>query len=131
MTNTEIRDIQELQCRGLGYRRIASILNLPINTVKSYCQRHPVVEQPPVVVAGCKNCGSDLGENAVRYRKQFCCDQCRMDWWKGHRRLIQKNVVHEKICENCGAPFEVYGKPNQRFCSRICFHAYRRRAGER
>ena len=86
MTNAEIRDIQELQCRGLGYRRIASILNLPINTVKSYCQRHPVVEQPPVVVAGCKN---------------------------------------------CGAPFEVYGKPNQRFCSRICFHAYRRRAGER
>ena len=130
MTNTEIRDIQELQCRGLGYRRIASILNLPINTVKSYCQRHPVAGQPLEIVGGCKNCGADLGKDAARYKKQFCSDSCRMSWWNQHRYMVRRTAARQVVCEHCGRVFSVYGRPSQKFCSQACYQNHRKKVAE-
>ena len=42
MTNAERSRIVELQQKGYGYKKIATITGLPQNTVKSYCSRHPV-----------------------------------------------------------------------------------------
>lgn len=127
MTNVEARKISELQRRGMGYRRIASVLNLPINTVKSYCQRHPVEEAKPQV-SGCKNCGADLGENAAIYKKQFCCDGCRTAWWNAHRRMLRHTPAYTRTCAYCGEPFSIYGRPNQRYCSRDCYQRQRKKA---
>ena len=129
MTNAEMKRIDVLQREGLGYRRIASMLNLPTNTVKSYCQRHPVMAVGSVV-AGCKNCGADLGENAERYKKQFCSDSCRMAWWNQHRYLVRRKAERQVVCAQCGQTFSVYARPNQRFCSRECYHHHRKQVVE-
>ena len=42
MTAREIERIKDLQGKGYGYRKIAAETGISVNTVKSYCQRHPV-----------------------------------------------------------------------------------------
>ena len=127
MTTVEARKIAELQRRGVGYRRIANALGLPINSVKSYCQRHPVQEVQPQVSV-CKTCGADLGEKAAIYKKQFCCDQCRTAWWNANRKLLRQTQDYVRNCAYCGEPFSIYGRPTQRFCSLRCYHDQRRKA---
>lgn len=42
MTDMERSRIVELQHQGYGYKKISAITGLPLNTVKSFCARHPV-----------------------------------------------------------------------------------------
>ena len=129
MTKAEICKIGELQKEGFGYRRIAKILDLPLNSVKSYCQRHPVVNTA-TVVSGCKNCGVDLGKDAARYKKQFCSDSCRMSWWNQHRYMVKRTAARQVVCEHCGCVFSVYGRPSQKFCSPACYQNHRKKVAE-
>ena len=95
MTQAEAHKIAEMQKEGAGYRRIATVLGMPINTVKSYCQRHPV-SPTPAVSNNCKHCGADLEESAGKRKKQFCCDQCRMAWWNKHRYMVQRKATRQE-----------------------------------
>lgn len=45
MTAEEITKVGQLQREGYGYKKIASLTGLPVNTVKAYCRRHPVSEE--------------------------------------------------------------------------------------
>lgn len=132
MTKAEMRRIHALQLQGLAYRRIAAELGLSVNTVKSYCQRHPVgtvlekrAKSSPDNV--CKHCGSELSMTPGKRRRLFCSDDCRMAWWKKNRRQMQRKTYHTKLCQCCGREFSVYGKPSQKFCSRHCFADHRRK----
>lgn len=40
--------IQELRLQGAGYRKIAKEMGLSENTIKSYCRRHPLIEQKEI-----------------------------------------------------------------------------------
>ena len=71
MTNYEIQQIRVLQCQGLGYRRIAATLNLSPNSVKSYCQRHPM-EPSSQADAYCKQCGNPVTFKAGKKKRLFC-----------------------------------------------------------
>lgn len=124
MTQAEAHKIAEMQKEGAGYRRIATALGMPINTVKSYCQRHPVV-QTEVASNNCKHCGADLGESAGKRKKQFCSDKCRMAWWSQHRYMVQRKATRQAVCAYCGNSFSVYGRPNQKFCSLECYQKNR------
>lgn len=42
MTENERSQIVALQYKGYGYKRIAAETGLALNTVKSFCARHPV-----------------------------------------------------------------------------------------
>ena len=42
MTESERKHIIELQYQGFGYKKIAKLTGIPVNTVKSFCARHPV-----------------------------------------------------------------------------------------
>jgi len=126
MTNYEIQQIRVLQCQGYGYRRIAATLNLSPNSVKSYCQRHPL-EQVAEADGYCKQCGSPIKFVAGKKKKQFCSDRCRQVWWNKHRGELRKRTFHEHQCRNCGKVFSAYGKPLQPYCSRQCFAASRKK----
>lgn len=129
MTNYEIQQIRALQCQGLGYRRIAAMLNLSPNSVKSYCQRHPL--KPAVKADGyCKQCGSPLTFVVGKKKRQFCSDRCRQIWWNAHREEVNKRTFHERNCLQCGQRFSVYGRTAQLYCSRRCFAASRRKVAK-
>ena len=129
MTLYEIQQIRTLQCQGLGYRRIASMLNLSPNSVKSYCQRHPM-EPTPNADAYCKQCGKPISFVVGKKKRQFCSDRCRQIWWNAHRAEVNRRTFHVHRCRQCGRAFSAYGRPNQPFCSRSCFAASRKKVAQ-
>lgn len=132
VTTQEIRRIMALQNKGYGYRKIAAETGISVNTVKSYCKRHPLqTEKEEIVVSTyCAQCGKVLAINHGAKGKRFCDAKCRMAWWNSHRSEVQHKTYHTKICPSCGMEFSVYGKKDQRFCSRACFGISRRKVVE-
>lgn len=132
MTNDEIEIIIRLQRQGFGYRRIAALTNIAVNTVKSYCKRHPVnvIENDTPSDAFCRQCGKPIFFTPHRKAKQYCSDKCRMAWWNSHRDQVNRKAYRTVICEYCGSSFEVYGAPKRKFCSPTCAAASRNKAVE-
>lgn len=46
MTQEQQQEIRRLRAMGEGYKRIGAILNLSVNTVKSFCRRDSEVNPP-------------------------------------------------------------------------------------
>lgn len=131
MTTQEIERIKDLQNKGYGYRKIATETGISINTVKSYIKRHPVnIVVGPTVVKHCQHCGKPLIVRFSNKEKRFCDSKCRMAWWNNHRSEVQQKTFHKKICPTCGIEFAVYGKKDQRFCSKACYGISRRKVVE-
>ena len=130
MTKDEIVVVTQLQRQGLGYRRIAALTNIPLNTIKSYCRRHPVneAETDAPFEAFCRQCGQPIESAPHHKAKQFCSDKCRMTWWNSHRDLVNRKAYQTVVCGNCGTAFQVYGNMPRKFCSRACSAASRRKA---
>jgi len=120
MTDYERRQIEELQHAGFGYKKIAAVLELPINGVKSYCRRHPVV------TVACLQCGTPVAQTPHRKQKKFCSDRCRIKWWNAHRDHVNRKTFHGCVCRNCGKEFQSYGR-DRSFCCRECYYEFNRR----
>lgn len=73
--------IRNLALKGYGYKRIASVLEISPNTVKSHLRRHPITSGCTV----CLHCGKPVEQNPGRKEKKFCSDKCRMTWWNSHQ----------------------------------------------
>ena len=58
MTEAEKLTIRKLRQDGLGYKKIAVVLDLPVNSVKTYLRRHPVAEDAAAVPDICERCGN-------------------------------------------------------------------------
>ena len=76
--------IEALRKENYSYACIAKTLGLSPNTVKSICRRNGYVPKQEFktkaeksVLQICKNCS---------HKKYFCCDACRIEWWKNVRR---------------------------------------------
>ena len=125
MTELERRKIMSLQRQGFGYKKIAAELTLPVNSVKSFCRRHPIVEQSSDE-ANCLCCGIAVEQHPGRKQKKFCSDLCRQLWWKDHPEKVQRSEKHAYTCPQCGANFtsKNYGRV---YCSRGCFAQARRK----
>lgn len=98
MTQSEKKQIIDLQFRGFGYKKIAAEAGLSVNTVKTYCRRHPADAQ----AGRCANCGEPLQQRPHKRKKRFCSDACRMNWWKTHPKngnatfctsILAKNAI--------------------------------------
>ena len=133
MTNDQIAIVTQLQHQGLGYRRIAALTNISVNTVKGYCKRHPVntQETEPQTDAYCKQCGRPVYYVPHRKAKQFCSDKCRMAWWNNNRNQVQHKVTKTVVCCLCGRSFVATGKRERKFCSKECFAAAMRKEAEK
>lgn len=122
MTETERKKIVELQYQGYGYKKITTLTGLPLNTVKSFCARHPVkIETEPKPHVLCRNCRTLLKQIPHKRKRLFCSDACRMAWWNAHPERVQRKAYYTLTCRHCGKQFESYGNSHRQFCSRDCY----------
>ena len=133
MTDLQKAEIKKLRTKGLSYGKIASALNLPQNTVKSYCRRNPVsgitndvsrVNQS-TQKDSCLNCGTAIHQIQGRKKKKFCSDSCRMKWWNSNLDKVNRKAIYTFICPHCGKEFTVYGNVHRKYCSHDCYIADR------
>lgn len=128
MTAEEITKVGQLQREGYGYKRIASLTGLSINTVKAYCRRHPVSKEDTAAENTlCKMCGKELKQTPHKRKRIFCSDACRLAWWNSHREQVNRKTVYSLTCVYCGQPFKSYGNAHRKFCSRKCYGLSRRK----
>ena len=118
MTDMERSRIVELQHQGYGYKKISAITGLPLNTVKSFCARHPVqIKEIPDSNVLCRNCLTPLEQTPHKRKRMFCSDACRM-------------ACYTLTCRHCGKQFESYGNSHRVFCSRDCYLKFRRKEAD-
>lgn len=120
MTNIEKSKIQLLQKKGYGYKRIALEVGLPVNSVKTYCRRHPVEISIDPATSGCEHCGKEINQPPHRKTKRFCSDTCRMAWWKAHPDQISRVPRYHYVCPECGIRFTSRNR-GRIYCSRACY----------
>lgn len=114
MGKVEHKKILELQMRGFGYKKIAVLLDLPVNSVKSFCRRHPL---PNCIDEVCLNCKKEIIQTPHKRKKKFCSDKCRYAWWS--KNVGGNKAVH--ICDACGKEFYSYKSKKRKYCSRKCY----------
>ena len=140
MTNEQRAMIDSLRSQGLGYKKIASMIAVSPNTVKSYLRKaepaHPKkpmsaplpLPQKPVPKSTehcCDNCGKAVEQTAGRKRKRFCSDACRNAWWNHHLDQVQRKAIYHFDCPVCGKQYSAYGNAQRKYCSRECYLAAR------
>ena len=123
MTHEQKENISILRESGSSYKEIAEQLDLSVNTVKSYCQRHDLQSFVKVRnrVRLCMQCHADIPQTPHRKAKKFCCDKCRQLWWTAHSSLIKKHSQTELTCPVCGKKFFAYPSKHRKYCSRNCY----------
>lgn len=132
MTKEQKLQIARLRRDGYGYVKIAQILGISDNTVKSYCRRNhltgkAVKEKSQVRISSdeglqlCMSCGVSVKQIPGRKQKKFCSDKCRMKWWNSHLDKVKRKAVYEFICPTCGKRFTAYGNSHRKYCSHECY----------
>lgn len=127
MTDKQKNMIAEYREAGYSYTKISKIMDLSINSIKTFCKRHGLggvaayrIEEVRAVIL-CENCGNPVTQNPGRKQKKFCSDKCRMAWWNSHQDQVNRKANYEFICQHCKKVFIVYGNANRRFCSHACY----------
>lgn len=127
MTDNQKIQITKLRIAGEGYGKIAKKLDIPLNTVKSFCRRNDIssditpATKVTVGITRCENCGGEIRQIAKQKRKRFCCDKCRNAWWNRHLEQVKRKAVYHFICPQCGKEFRIYGDKRRKYCSHSCY----------
>lgn len=123
MTDKEKLQIKKLREKGVGYKKIAAMTGIKINSIKTYCRRHcKEVELPKPKAEGlCPNCGKEVIKIANRKPRRFCCDDCRKIYWKMHPEELKQGANYEFTCKHCNKPFIAYGNNHRLYCSHECY----------
>ena len=123
MTVKESELITSLQKKGYGYKRISTETGIPLNSVKSFCRRHPLAEEEQLNIEKetCLFCGKPITQIAHHKRKKFCSYECRISWWNAHRSEMAKRTVVKRKCHFCGNEYDSVPSKRKKYCSRDCF----------
>lgn len=119
MTSIQRNLLRELRRSGRSYGQIAQALNIPENTVKSFCRREGILVVPDPADR-CPRCGKTMPHGTQGTRRRFCSDTCRFSWNFAHRVLGEENAV-SKRCTCCDQPFFSYPSSDRKYCSRACY----------
>ena len=134
MTTEEKNTLTAFRQQGLGYKKIAQLMGLSVNTVKTYCKRNAlggtVTHQPGSTEKACKCCGATLVQTPGRKCRVFCSDACRTKWWNAHPELVNHRSERQVICGHCGQTFSVSKNSTRKYCSHNCYIAERFHGGE-
>nr|DAW88014.1 MAG TPA: Sigma-70, region 4 [Bacteriophage sp.] len=134
MTTDEKRMLTSYRQQGLGYKKIAQLMGLSVNTVKTYCKRNAlggvVKNQSCSTEEACKCCGVPLIQTPGRKPRLFCSDACRTKWWNAHPELVKHRGDRQIICSHCGSVFSVNQHSTRKYCSHGCYIADRFHGGE-
>ena len=125
MTDNQKQSIREIRGSGLGYKKIARELNLPVGTVKSFCRRENITVVKPVNYDEnhCRQCGKSLIQMHKVKKRKFCSDACRIKWWTEHPCSKNGDTKSSRsiLCDNCGKTFTAYGNAPRKYCSHECY----------
>lgn len=138
MNNQQKAEIASLRSQGYGYTKIAQVLGLSKNTVKSYCRRSSLsgealgaaIGVPATASTFCLECGRAITQTVGRKQKKFCSDECRHKWWNARPEMITRKAVYSYTCARCGKPFTAYGNSHRKYCSHDCYIADRFKGGD-
>ena len=103
MTKYQIEVLNTMRSRGKSPSAIAAVLQIPVNTVRSYMRRHPPED---VLQVECLWCGKPIVQVKGRKAKRFCSDKCRNTWWNAHPEKVQRKAYYRLTCAYCGKEFE-------------------------
>ncbi len=124
MTQEQKIRILELSQAGFKDKRIAELLNLSVNTVKSYRQRNKEqVASRDGTFSVCPQCAQPFAN--VIHGKRFCSVACKTKWWNGRHDLYKNTSAVKVKCQHCGVVFSAYPAQNRKFCSHGCYVAHR------
>lgn len=114
--------------KGYSYSKIAALLSISENTIKTYCRRNDlggvrgnIKQSNEEKIEICKQCSNKLELLNRGKRKKFCSDKCRRLWWKEHDDYINRKAYYKLICEKCNKEFNSYGNKNRKYCSHSCY----------
>ena len=120
MTNAEVLKIHELKEQGLGYKRIANELNIPLSTVKSI-----ILRQKNNNETVCLFCGRRIINKPKTKRKKFCSDICKRRYLAKHPETLKSEKSITKVCPTCGCSFISYKSSKRKYCSHRCYINFR------
>jgi len=121
MNDMQKQRIKKLRQQGVTYSKIAGLLGLSVNSVKSFCQRNGISNTPePDDKDCCRNCGALLVQVPGRKTRRFCSPECRVLWWKTNPSRTEQATYHF-VCPGCGSKFSAYGNQNRKYCTHGCY----------
>ena len=133
MTKEQKEELYKLRQTGLGYKSISKILEISVDSVKSYCKRHhlngsaQLLELNTKVIEEnnhlCRCCNNPIRKSKLGRTKKFCSEECRRKWWKTHldKRTQKETAIYHFTCPHCGKAFSCYGNRKRKYCSHICY----------
>ena len=131
MTQEQIKQVEKMRLQGMGYKAIATQLQISRERVRGYCKRHgyagdanylkPTLKSQVEDGKACKQCLKPFRHTQKRSTKKFCSDKCRREGWVKHNKHKHKTYP----CHYCGQTFGVYGSKTQKYCSHECFVKHR------
>ena len=107
ITNEQKSIIRTLRSENYSYAKIAEVLGLNPNTVKSICRREDYVasalprktKEEKAALKICKQCGKPITNPWNRKVKQFCSDKCRTHYWNEHKLVSLRAAKKEETSD--------------------------------
>lgn len=122
MNTIEKEKIRYLRGEGLGYKAIASRLELSVDSVKGYCRRSGLggeaVQNADNV---CRQCGEPFTKKPGAEQKKFCSAVCRNTWWNHHAFLREPKEKDKRVCIFCGCAFYIGRNKDRKYCTHACY----------
>lgn len=132
MTEEQKKQVTALRKQGLGYKKVAQILDISVDSVKYYCRKNALTGkiQPKAATEGiCLKCGKQLVQPEKKKRIKFCCKECRESWWREHRKDVNRKSAEPIVCAHCGKTVLAYAHEKRKYCSFDCYIEERFRGG--
>lgn len=116
-------EILRMRQAAISYGKIAEVLDISINTVKSYCRRNNIKPLDKTIAMEdiCLNCGKHIVQHKKVKKRKFCCFECKTAWWNSHPEAVNRKANYELHCSSCGKDFISYGNKNRKYCSHECY----------
>lgn len=126
MTHQQKEKVSQMRGEGNSYSKIAAVLGISENTIKSFCRRNNLGGVSIGVGSKgdgvlCPKCKSPLTHTVGAKQKRFCSDKCRLAWWNAHPEAVNRKAFYPFTCAHCGASCESYGNKKRKFCSLACY----------
>lgn len=114
LTNKE-NEIIRLRRNGESLKDIATFVNMPLGSVKSFIARNDI---HPYTEGYCKQCGAKLTYTDHKKKRQFCSVNCKDKWWNTNR-------TYTFTCKHCNKVFIKHRNDKPLYCSHACYIADR------
>ena len=128
MTDEQALQIRKLRAQGMGYRAIASTVNLSRDIVRNYCRSKGIggfraeyemnLKDRMNDGRACAFCGAELMQPSTGRPRRFCSELCRRSYWRMHRAELKKKetAIYTMECPYCHEVFESYGNKTRKYC---------------